>query len=1144
MLPGNRIEYGGYLTMVEPAFDAIRALHSLDPSDSNYIELDIDGYLNSGGKIAVIGAGGLIGGAAEAVGGRYFAMAEKEYAINEDQGSILMSIHGNSHEFGHLIGFWHYQGAAYELMHWGGLYPTYHNCPPHINPWAKILAGWIPEDRVVRVRTSTTQPVSIPPSTDSASVAVVTVFGDAGRDASWMSHSEYFIVEYRERAGFNRFTGGKLVDTSFTGGGLVWHYSSLSIFPLGIWNSDAVTNFGLKMRGYPYNARHNPGDPTHLYPYHTQVYDEELDATSNPNSSSVGNMTTGISLHDFSVSNHRLSFSVNYHSGEPPSYNYFIHGGMPNPPQVPISGRVYIQGSQFPLEILPGTIVDAVWSVGGVIDALGTVLSPILFDGPGYGLERFHGYEISPYGGSRLEYCQIRNASTGVRIFDPVKVRLCSFIDCDTDIHVSGGMRNSPATELSGLDSNSFSTLYIENKVKITEADFTLSAGTTTTFGPAGPATITTIEIGNHNLNFFGQLDLLADLKFVGNTFKFFTDLEIPSDVALTFGANTAIELYGSVELDDGFILDLPVGSQVSAFPGASFRIGNNGIISTKGTFHAIGSEEQPITFELKQGSSGSWQGIEVVSATSGALADLKLEYVTMTNVVKAVHVETPAAVDINYLNVTLPYIGIEIVPRVTEEEEASLPVAPGLFIRSTTIAQAHNAIIVDGYSNLLIEGCALTGGNPCCDGMQHGILLNNASPTIRSSCISQFNYGIRGIAQSSPILQNGYFGGYNVITGNMIGVSFEGYSDAILGTQDGEGGQNTIAESDVYNAEVLDNSTVIAQYCYWGAHDPNEQLFSVDGSSKLEFNPWLSDPPGGGCAGQGMFASAGPSAKGGSNGDGDDPKLDPISSKVRIAIQKRLTRDYTAALVALKNIVADSREADVNRRWAIQQLLAVYQAMNSGTLSNYITGLQSTLTQFRRPLSTMLPAAYLHERSGRKALMAYNANITAYPNTSVEAQALYGKFIHALYGRRDRESAEGLLGTLQARFAQSAQTELARAQLAAGSLMNRPKRISGNSGILSSASSNLPTELMMHQNYPNPFNPLTTIKYDLPIDAHVTLKLYDVLGRDVLTLVDGQSRTGYHHTTLDASKLSSGVYFYRIQAGQFSQTKKLILLR
>jgi hypothetical protein len=89
-----------------------------------------------------------------------------------------------------------------------------------------------------------------------------------------------------------------------------------------------------------------------------------------------------------------------------------------------------------------------------------------------------------------------------------------------------------------------------------------------------------------------------------------------------------------------------------------------------------------------------------------------------------------------------------------------------------------------------------------------------------------------------------------------------------------------------------------------------------------------------------------------------------------------------------------------------------------------------------------------------------------------------------------------------------------------------------------------LPSEYSLSQNYPNPFNPSTTISYQLPAQSHITLKVFDVLGREVATLVNGVEEPGYKSVTFDAGKLSSGIYFYRLQAGNHVETKKLLLLR
>ena len=89
-----------------------------------------------------------------------------------------------------------------------------------------------------------------------------------------------------------------------------------------------------------------------------------------------------------------------------------------------------------------------------------------------------------------------------------------------------------------------------------------------------------------------------------------------------------------------------------------------------------------------------------------------------------------------------------------------------------------------------------------------------------------------------------------------------------------------------------------------------------------------------------------------------------------------------------------------------------------------------------------------------------------------------------------------------------------------------------------------IPYRFMLAQNYPNPFNPSTVIQYQLPASSHVTMKVYDIRGSEVLTLVDDMQEAGPHRAELDASKLPSGVYIYRLTSGSFSDSKKLTVLK
>jgi hypothetical protein len=99
-----------------------------------------------------------------------------------------------------------------------------------------------------------------------------------------------------------------------------------------------------------------------------------------------------------------------------------------------------------------------------------------------------------------------------------------------------------------------------------------------------------------------------------------------------------------------------------------------------------------------------------------------------------------------------------------------------------------------------------------------------------------------------------------------------------------------------------------------------------------------------------------------------------------------------------------------------------------------------------------------------------------------------------------------------------------------------------------------IPKAFALYQNYPNPFNPTTIISYALPKGDRVTLRLYDLLGRVVKTLVDDSQDAGIYEVRFsatggsasggEASSIASGVYFYRLQAGSFVQTKKMLVVK
>jgi hypothetical protein len=110
-----------------------------------------------------------------------------------------------------------------------------------------------------------------------------------------------------------------------------------------------------------------------------------------------------------------------------------------------------------------------------------------------------------------------------------------------------------------------------------------------------------------------------------------------------------------------------------------------------------------------------------------------------------------------------------------------------------------------------------------------------------------------------------------------------------------------------------------------------------------------------------------------------------------------------------------------------------------------------------------------------------------------------------------------------------------------------RYKESGGVDGITVSVehvSAERPMNFWLSQNYPNPFNPETAISFQLSANSSVALRVFDVLGREVAVLVNEEKPAGVYRVAWDAASLPSGVYFYRLKAGSFVETKKMLLLR
>lgn len=104
--------------------------------------------------------------------------------------------------------------------------------------------------------------------------------------------------------------------------------------------------------------------------------------------------------------------------------------------------------------------------------------------------------------------------------------------------------------------------------------------------------------------------------------------------------------------------------------------------------------------------------------------------------------------------------------------------------------------------------------------------------------------------------------------------------------------------------------------------------------------------------------------------------------------------------------------------------------------------------------------------------------------------------------------------------------------------------KINGTTGISNNLNEEIPNEYSLSQNYPNPFNPITKIKYSVPVNGLVSLKVYDILGKEIITIINDNRLAGNYETEFNGVNLSSGIYFLRMEAGEFKDVKRMILVK
>jgi len=588
----------------------------------------------------------------------------------------------------------------------------------------------------------------------------------------------------------------------------------------------------------------------------------------------------------------------------------------------------------------------------------------------------------------------------------------------------------------------------------------------------------------------------------------------------------------------------VPSGQSLIIEPGANLKFASGASLVVNGMLEAVGTSSQPIAFTSTGSTSpGSWGSIQLngSAANSSTISFANIQYGT------EVDVNTANNVTIQNCNITNNLLnGINVT-------SSSNFTAQYNTIKNTN---AYHGIIITGGSNNNCYYNVISKTNHGHNGA--GILYSGSSGTVGENDIDYYNWGIAGIWGASPSADLDQAGiKNNRVTNCLIGLYMYhlSYGEFGVSTSYPSWGLNSIYNNSSYNALVGDGSTASGLYAecdWWGSYPPNSSLWYVYSGCygyftyPLTADPWAGYPTPSIKQIENSLEVTPRIAQNNSHSSPMNSIQNPVAvqsnlpDSLLIGVALRDQNNFTAA----KDFFLSYLNSHPDNQAAYVYLYSCADSATTPAIIQYFTNLPKQAAPDHKLLLANL---YLMQGNVTSAKQVNNAIIAANPNTPLAVRAELNNLSIALYSENDVSTASAILTQVESQASLTTPMELSTAEAAFKYYVNPQTGQMSNSSAGQSGSS---TDVVQSndtgslQNYPNPFNPTTTISYQIQNSGHVTIKVFDVLGRDVTTLVDEFKPAGRYTAQFDASRLASGIYFYSIKSSNYNAVKKMLLLK
>ena len=582
----------------------------------------------------------------------------------------------------------------------------------------------------------------------------------------------------------------------------------------------------------------------------------------------------------------------------------------------------------------------------------------------------------------------------------------------------------------------------------------------------------------------------------------------------------------------------LNTGASVTIIPGTVISFPSGTSLIVNGMLNSLGSESQPIIFTSQSGTTNSSWGTITFSGSGASGSTLKYANVKYGTEVAATNTSN---ITIQYCNIDTTYNGIRFnnsSGSILNSIITSNSIGHGIVMENVSTTTCNDNVITKTHVDRRGVGIYFgggSGGSAVGNDIYHwdwGICaIWSSSPTSYSSSIIEKNNRIRNCNTGFMVyrLSQPTFGipapsdywNFNSLSGNSynakVGTSYPDYE-----------------------------SRLIAGNNWWGSNPPNTSLFQVGSLSQFVYDSYLFSDPWSG------FAKAVADNNGSS---GNEAEISQGSSEdinlILYGNELRLQNKYNEA----KNYFTSYITEHPDNQAAYVEL---YNCYNKETANEIITFFKALPEKASKDHKLLLSYLYLKEGDFREAKEVNNSIIAENQNTELATRAKLNNVYIALYNEDNVSEAITTFNEVLKNIELSNPTELSLVYNAIETYgKTYGKETNGLSALPYFESSEeeigkqggineleIPNIYALDQNYPNPFNPNTTIKYQLPRDGFVTLRVYDILGNEVISLVSEQKAAGKYEVNFDASQLASGIYIYKIQAGGFVSSKKMVLLK